>query len=79
MQDKKYIELTEKETKNYKFIGRGSGESIGLCFFLAHKHCKNFEERCVGYRVLRGDKVASMFSEVIGKEYISVEFYEKIN
>ncbi len=77
MEGKKLIELTEEEAKKYKVIGKASGISLGMCFFLAHKHCNNLRARCVGYRIIEKDKMASMFSGVTGKEYISVEFYEK--
>lgn len=77
MEDKKLVELTEEEARKYKSIGKASGVSLGMCFFLAHKHCNNFRERCVGYRIIKEDEMASMFTKVTGKEYMSVEFYEE--
>jgi hypothetical protein len=53
MEEKKLVELTEEEAKQYKSIGKASGVSLGMCFFLAHKHCNNLRERCVGYRIIK--------------------------
>ncbi len=74
--EKQISELSEGELKNYKLLGRATGEGIGLCMFEAHKHCKDFADRVVGYRVIKDDHVAKMLTKMMGKEYMSVEFYE---
>ena len=77
MEDKKLVELTEEEAKQYKLIGKASGVNFGMCLFLAHKNCNDFKERYVGHRTIKKDETASIFTKAMGQEYVSVEFYEK--
>jgi hypothetical protein len=77
MENKQFVKLTEEKVKQYKSIGKASGVSLGMCFYLAHKHCNNLKERCVGYRILKEDEIASTCTKITGQEYMSVEFYEE--
>jgi len=73
---KEIFELSDKEAKNYKCLGRAVGYGIGLCLYQAHKHCQDFANRVVAYRIIENDNVASVVTEKLEKQYIAVEFYE---
>lgn len=75
---KEIIALKEEDLKGYKSLGRGFGINIYHCLQLANKHCKNFMDRAAGFRIIKDEEHTRMFFNVTGREYISVEFYEKI-
>jgi len=75
---KEITELSEENLKECKLLGKGFGIDIYHCLYLANKHCKDFMDRVAGFRVIKDDEQAKIFSETTGKEYISVEFYETI-
>lgn len=74
---KEIIELAEKDLINYKLLGRSFGVSVNHCLQMATTHCKNFIERAVGFRNVENNDQIKIFSKATGKQYMSIEFYEK--
>lgn len=60
-------------------LGTASGINMEHCLILGRKYKKDFDKRVVAYRLIENDKITKMFEEVVKKDYIAVEFYEKIN
>ena len=75
---KEIFELAEENLREYKILGKGLGINMSHCLQLANKHCNGFLNRVVRYRVVKDDEQAKMLASVTKKEYIAVEFYEKI-
>ena len=75
---KEITELSEENLKECKLLGKSYGIHIYHCLYLANKYCKDFMDRVVGFRVIKDDEQAKIFSKTTGKEYISVDFYENI-
>ena len=73
---KEVRELSEEETKGYKSIGKGYGNSFGFCLYMAHQHCKNFRGRVLGYRIVEDDAIKATMEQAMNSEYMSVEFFE---
>lgn len=76
--EKEIRELSAEEIKYCRLLGKGMGRDFYHCLYLADKHCKNFRERVIGFRIIKDDKIAGMFAQATNLEYIAVEFFEKI-
>lgn len=79
MEKEKLIEISDEEVKNYKRLGSACAESFSLCLYEGSRHCENFMERVVAYRILENNEIARTMSEVLHKEFIAVEFFEKLD
>ena len=65
---KKIPEITQKETKKYKLIGKALGQDLFHCLYLASKHAKNFTERVAAYALTKTPTEKYSFA---------IAFYEK--
>ncbi len=77
VQKREIKKITEKETKDYRLLGQGFGQSFNFCLYLGHKHCHNFRKRLAAFRILKRNKISEMMEDATGKEFEAVEFYEK--
>jgi len=55
--------ISDEDIGNYKSLGKAGGADYKMCLFMAHRKCKNFGKRVVGFR-----------SNSTGTE---IEFFEK--
>ena len=62
-------------TSWYHSLGRGSAEDPGIVLHMAFKHCPDFFNRVVAYRLVRSEE-AMVMEKAIGTPFGSIEFYE---
>ncbi len=50
---KKVFEISEKQAKNYKLIGKAQGMNLFHCLYIASKYSKNFRDRVTDYVIVK--------------------------
>jgi len=64
---KKVLEISEKQAKNYKLIGKAEGMNLFHCVYLASKDSLNFKDQVAAYVIVEPTKGCNF----------AVAFYEK--
>ena len=77
-------ELSNKEIRNYKKLGTATGNSFGMCVYMANKHVQNFQNRVIGFRIVKygmAERLNNLLKKAgLNKEKsfnINVAFYEE--